>query len=300
MSRRVTDEHVEHWLEHGYVIVEGFLTDAELRAAQEATTAHFPSVGEFERDRARYANLKTQSLVCHPSRPFPQPALNDVMLHPELLSFARRALASEHVALVQSGVGVKYAGTDDFEQRLHLDYGNNDLAVPRVEGRSYQQIALFIYYTDVTLETSPTYVVSMQHTRDLPRIPSSYRREDRPDLYAHEFPVVVPAGSLLVYSMRTWHRGSGFKVPSHARRIHHGLCFADRRHPWQGMIPWAISGGSKEMNALLTRATPEQRTVIGFPPVGHEYWNEQTLTDVAARYPQMDMTPYRTAAARAA
>ena len=30
-------------------------------------------------------------------------------------------------------------------------------------------------------------------------------------------------------------------------------------------------------------------------PAGDAYWNEQTLTDVAARYPGMDMTPYRAA-----
>jgi ectoine hydroxylase-related dioxygenase (phytanoyl-CoA dioxygenase family) len=293
MSPRITDEQVNHWLEHGYVIVERFLTEGELRAAREAIATYFPSPEQFDSDRARHPNLQRQTLICHPSCPFPEPALNAVMLHPELLSFCRRALRSEHVALVQSGLGAKYAGTQDFEQNLHLDYGNNDLAVPRVEGRSYQQVAMLLYYTDVTEETSPTFVVSMRDTRDLPLAPrTSYSRQERPDLYANSFPVVVPAGSVLIYSMRTWHRGSGFKVSSGACRFHHGLCFADRRHPWQGMIPWAMSGGSEAMNGLLTRATPEQRELIGFPPVGHDYWNEQTLTDVAARYPGMEMAPY--------
>jgi hypothetical protein len=36
-----------------------------------------------------------------------------------------------------------------------------------------------------------------------------------------------------------------------------------------------------------------ERDLFGFPRPGDGYWNEQTLADVAARYPGMDMTPYR-------
>ena len=52
-------------------------------------------------------------------------------------------------------------------------------------------------------------------------------------------------------------------------------------------------GGRPEMNRFLQQATPRQREVVGFPPPGHPYWDEDTLAGVAARYPAMDMTPYR-------
>ena len=45
--------------------------------------------------------------------------------------------------------------------------------------------------------------------------------------------------------------------------------------------------------------TPRERDLFGWPPPGSEYWNEQTLADVGARYPRMDMTPYRKAPKRA-
>ena len=45
----------------------------------------------------------------------------------------------------------------------------------------------------------------------------------------------------------------------------------------------------------IQRTTPAQRAVLGFPPPGHPYWNEQTLEAVAARYPRMDLTDYRAA-----
>jgi len=35
-----------------------------------------------------------------------------------------------------------------------------------------------------------------------------------------------------------------------------------------------------------------ERDLFGWPRPGHDYWNEQTLTDVAARYPGIDMAPY--------
>jgi hypothetical protein len=44
---------------------------------------------------------------------------------------------------------------------------------------------------------------------------------------------------------------------------------------------------------FLERATPESRELIGFPPIDSDYWTDATLDAVAARYPGMDMAPYR-------
>jgi hypothetical protein len=43
----------------------------------------------------------------------------------------------------------------------------------------------------------------------------------------------------------------------------------------------------------LTRMTPRQRDLFGWPPIGSDYWDEQTLGDVQLRYPDMDLSPYR-------
>ena len=40
-------------------------------------------------------------------------------------------------------------------------------------------------------------------------------------------------------------------------------------------------------------ASVRERDLFGFPPPGHEYWNEQTVHDVGRRYKGMDMEPYR-------
>jgi hypothetical protein len=47
------------------------------------------------------------------------------------------------------------------------------------------------------------------------------------------------------------------------------------------------------MDHFLETATPRQRELVGFPPVGDKYWTETTLAGVGARYPGMDMAPYK-------
>ena len=43
---------------------------------------------------------------------------------------------------------------------------------------------------------------------------------------------------------------------------------------------------------MMERATPRERELFGFPAIGDPYWNDQTLSDVALRYPGIDLTPY--------
>ena len=51
----------------------------------------------------------------------------------------------------------------------------------------------------------------------------------------------------------------------------------------------------KFMEKLIAKATVEQRTVLGFPAPGHDYWTAYTIAAVEARYAPfgMDMSPYR-------
>ena len=41
----------------------------------------------------------------------------------------------------------------------------------------------------------------------------------------------------------------------------------------------------------MPQCSVRERDLFGFPRPGHDYWNEQTLADVALRYPGMDMEP---------
>jgi hypothetical protein len=56
-------------------------------------------------------------------------------------------------------------------------------------------------------------------------------------------------------------------------------------------------GENPDLTRFIERTTPRQREVLGFPPPGHPYWNEETLGALELRYPKMDMAPYRGKAA---
>ena len=56
------------------------------------------------------------------------------------------------------------------------------------------------------------------------------------------------------------------------------------------------------MEELMGKLTPFQRSVIGFPRPGSQYWNEETVEAVGKRYEKwgVDMTPYRMALGKSA
>ena len=68
--------------------------------------------------------------------------------------------------------------------------------------------------------------------------------------------------------------------------------YQSRGWRWNGKVSWPHRAGQKGFGAALSLMTPRQRDLFGWPPAGSDYWNGQTLRDVAARYPDMDMTPY--------
>lgn len=44
---------------------------------------------------------------------------------------------------------------------------------------------------------------------------------------------------------------------------------------------------------FMRHATVRQLTALGFPKPGDAYWTTETLSGVAARYPSLDMNPWR-------
>ena len=106
-----------------------------------------------------------------------------------------------------------------------------------------------------------------------------------------EVPAIGPAGSLLVYRTDILHRGSNF---TGAR----ALALLDaRRLPGAGNdvgredgVAEAVARTLGEAHAAVHASANATSSASRGPAT--PYWNEQTLTDVAARYPGIDMTPY--------
>lgn len=191
-------------------------------------------------------------------------------------------------------ITTKYAGKGDYDQSLHSDYSNNTLVVPQ-RGLKSTDVPAIIYHTDVTIDLGPTYVVSQEHTRDRDLIIDGFRhhtREAFPELYEVEQPILVTAGSMVIYSMHTFHRGSKMTAKE-GMRITQFTGFHTTDAPFYGQTNWQGLGGHPDMDRFILNSSPRQREMVDFPPVGHPYWDDDWVRlGVSNRYPTMDMTPY--------
>ena len=291
MDSKITEQHTAHLLRHGYAIVPNFLDAREIEAARANFLRYFPTAEELAATPERYGSILEDPEHLQVEFPFAGDALNDVSTHPQLIAFVERLLGTRDVMLSQAAIWAKYAGTGDFEQGLHLDYQGNTLVVPRDEG-DYRQVNMILYYGDVEPEMGPTYVVSQEKTKHLPMWPTHRTRKKDPQLYKDERPVLAQAGTLFIFSMKTWHRASNIEADFGARFSHH-LVWRSGAHNFAGYHLWSRMGENPELQRFVERATPRQREVLGFPTPGDAYWTEETLAAVALRYPKMDLAPYR-------
>ncbi len=286
---RFTAEHEQHWREHGYVVVENFLTPDELAAARENYYEHFPTWDEYAAKPMRYKHLVGPLALLE--APFNGLAINLLAVSEGIVGVAERLIGTTDLHLCQSIIWAKYAGTADFDQTLHVDYENNSLLVPSEED-PYMHVPMIIYLEDVTLDTSPTHIVSKQHTRDLNLWPPEFPREQFPELYEKEVPVVVPAGSAYIHTVSTVHRGSAFKGKTGMRSSMH-LVFTAQAHRWMGWRNWPVwSRQNEAWRAYFEAMTPRQRNLFGVPLPGHDFWTEKTIDLMGQRYPKMDVKPY--------
>jgi ectoine hydroxylase-related dioxygenase (phytanoyl-CoA dioxygenase family) len=288
---RISTENLDHFRTHGYCVVEGFLTREKITAAHQQMLTYFPSAEELAATPQRYGGILEDPEHLQVEFPFDDGILNDISTHPHLIATVEKLLGTSDILLSQSAIWAKYAGTGDFEQGMHLDYQGNTLVVPRDDG-AYPQINMILYYTDVTADLGPTCVVSKKDSADRPLWPAFRTRKKDAELYRIEKQIIAPAGSLLLFTMSTWHRASAMTADFGVRFSHH-MVWRAAKYGFQGYHQWSHFGEKPQMQQFIERASPRQREVLGFPPPRHEYWNEQTLAAAAMRYPKMDLGPYR-------
>jgi hypothetical protein len=286
----ITDAQVAEWHEHGYVLVPDFLSGEQLDAARDNAYRYFPTAAEYYAAPQRYKNLPRDAQF-----PFAGDALNNISTGAELVGAARRIVGSDDVFLTQSLLWAKYGGRGDWDQPHHVDYQNNSLLYPSDEP-GFRQMPTILYLEEVTMELGPTHVVSRTVSADQPLNPVTPPRDDVPHFYEAEQPVVVKAGTIMLYDMHTFHRGSRLLAQECIRLTFHNV-FRGAGLEWMGWRSWPHEGLQPEMRHFVEQATIEQLTVIGFPKPGHPYWTRRTLDGVQARYPKLDMSAYREALA---
>lgn len=284
----------EAWDRTGWCVAQGLIPATDLAAAQADLGKFFPNAEEFtaDADPERNRPFRTTADAVLPKFPFDSDAVNRLVLHDCLVDLAEEVLGTTDLRLYQGLLSAKYSdGAPDYEQLLHVDYGNHTLVVPRHDV-GYQQLEMFVYLSDVTPATAATRVVSRQRTSGIPTERTYLSLDEYPELYAAEEPASGPAGSVLLYRPDTYHRGVALTAPAAARYLLH-VSFKPAGTDWLGYQAWPAAAEGLPWHRYVQHATLRQLTLLGFPEPGHPYWTGETLRGVAARYPHLDMTPWR-------
>lgn len=287
---RVADIYLDQYFEQGFTVVPDFLDADELAAARDALWTMFPRPEEYFADPGAHEALQRSQFHGLREFPFAHFDLNRIAVHDDLADVARRILETPEVRLYKGEVWAKYGGGVNHDQDHHRDFGNHTLVVPRADGYA-RALTTFIYLCDVSPTNGATAVVPRRHTD---HIPLGVRRAGTGELRDNELLATGTAGSLLMYSTEIFHRGTALTDPRSSRF----MILADYRAadaPWVQKQAFGNHGNRAEMIEFVTRATPAQRTLVEIPPPGHEYWNSQTIADMAIRYTGIDMSPYSSA-----
>jgi len=286
---RVPDSALDEIRDRGFTIVEGFLEPDELKAAQEALWLHFPRPEEYFAEPEHHARYAASQFAGVEEFPYRSWDLNRLAFHPDLVDAAERFLGTTDLHLYKIELWAKYAGAVSYEQPLHRDYGSHSLVVPRAD-HTFQQLTTFIYLSDVDDRDGPTRIVPYDDGKDVPFTPLYLEFGALADV---EVAATAPAGSLLAYRTDILHRGSDFADGGRAR-FSLLADYQQRGMTWAGKMAWPKQAPQRWAK-LIPRCSVRERDLFGFPRPADPYWNQQTLRDVAARYPGIDVAPYRSA-----
>jgi hypothetical protein len=284
---RVPDEKLAQVWDRGFTVVEGFLDADTLAAARSALWEVYPRPEDYFADPSKHPQFARSQFAGLRLFPYAPWALSRIPVYPDLVDAAERFLTSTDIEIYKIELWAKYAGAIDYDQPHHRDFGNHTLVAPRLDG-VHAQMTTFILLSDVTEADGPTKLVPLEHTRDLPLFPRELTMGRFSDT---EVSATAPAGSLMIYKTDVMHRGSNFTAPERSR-FAMLVDFQQRGWRWNGKMSWPDHADRPGFRQAMEAMSVRERDLFGWPPPGSDYWTAQTLRDVAARYPGMDVTPY--------
>jgi hypothetical protein len=314
----LTNEQIDTWRDQGAFIMQ--LPGEVCGPSLEWLNRHLTL------DHVDQAHLDFGS----PDRKFEFPtgieALDDLVLNEHLIIAVQQLLGVDDIRLLQADlwpkVGVSHEDHEaqaNTDQRMHMDYGNNTVLHP--DWNSPEAVAAIVYYDDSEdtaggtafvprqSESDPVYQPPFIHMpgqagkpfiNDRRSTESWFRDNDanayqlRSSLYAREQVVSFKSGTILFYRHDIWHRGTPV-TPGKLRRVHNlGWRRADARGWSNWNEGWARNSYYGEVEAMIGRSTPLQRSLLDFPLPGNPYWTARRIENVAARFSHygFDPAPY--------
>jgi len=232
--------------------------------------------------------------------PYPgAPNLNRLFAHPDVVAFAKLALATEDLRLYQSRVWSKYGGHTDYEQAHHVD--DNHSALPVRQGPGWGHVECFLYLHDTDESTgAPRLVPRSTAAKNGLGIgeglggsgtTSKPSPEEIPHYYENEITASGSAGTLLAYRSDVWHRGAD--IPLDRERHILTLAFRTASAPWINFDAHGPLVTRPDFVAFVEACTPEELALFEVPLPGHQFWTAEVLDAMARIYPGLDLAPWR-------
>lgn len=326
-ARPLTDEQVAQWRTGGASVVQDLLPPALIAAAGNDARDHYGTI-----DRDGPGDFGSDGQLVFPAD---RGHVNEITLHPRLLAAVAQLLGCpvRELRLTQSDLWAKWGRSqpvddpyDNNDQRIHVDYPNHMLTHPPTWDAP-EAVEMIIYMdrvegcggaTGVVVRTGdddPAYpypIIDTPGVGPYPWVNDRGRAEElmlsvdqsaadwrAAHLYAREQQVHYSPGTVLLYRLDTWHRGTPI-VPG-ALRVVQNITFRRAESEWISTVhqgwSWAAYRRSQSFERLIARCSVDQRTVLGFPAPGHRSWTTATIDAVGQRYAPhgIDLSEYRAA-----
>jgi hypothetical protein len=284
------------WHEDGWCVLPNAIPAVDVTAAQDAVRYLFPTAEEMDTGADEGKGPWRTWDSSWPEFPFRSRRLNKIVMHDVVINLAEELLGTTDLRLYMGVLTAKYANqSSGYNQLLHADYPNHMVLVPR-QDIGHQQLELFVYLSDVDQRNGATRMVSRRKTASIPVERHTLAFADYPELYDDPGDASGPAGTIVAYRPDVYHRSMDVTEPGVSRFMVH-VSFKPGDADWGGYTAWPFKGFSPDWTKFVGQATPRQLALLGFPLPGHPYWTEETIAGVGARYPGLDMEPWRRALA---
>jgi hypothetical protein len=145
---------------------------------------------------------------------------------------------------------------------MHNDFGNNTVLFPARNAKHWgqpEEVQSILYYNDFDGESSnyggggTAFVPGLGHTLD-GRLDSSKDPPERNGLYSVERQAAYTKGSVFLYSLGTWHRGTPVE-PHGIRRIQFN-CYRTKAATWVG----GDNSGAFNLNVVCNQVLGQPQT----------------------------------------
>ncbi len=299
------DAAVEHWQEHGWVLVDGLVPTADIDHAVEELWDLYPRPEDFHGDdpthREQFVGtsfnqghrfpkaddegpaFRSKQFLGHILFPYRSPRLNRLQVHPSVIGFARQAMGTPDIRIYQARIWGKYTGVTNYEQPFHQDRNHN--VVPDRLEPGWWNLEGFLYLSDVEDDVAPTEIAGGPPDPALPY-------EGPPD--GERISAAGRRGSYLAYRPDVWHRGVNLTRPGGSRFLM-SASFKPGGADWIGYDNVQPVSTARPWSSFAATCTPDELALFGAPLPGHPYWTAELVDALERRYPGIDASPWRDA-----